>query len=82
MAATKEKVCAITRSDWDKVANVKLATEITDKIKSEIEVGIKQFGTGSFGVYGSGKVSVNVNGKIVNLQCAVSGIVVNSKEAK
>ncbi len=41
----------------------------------------KDFATGSFGWYLSGKVSVNIDGKPVSVQVGANLIVVGSKEA-
>ena len=80
----KVKVCAITRSAWAKAATASLAKEIGSKVSTELlpEFGLRDFDSGSFGGYTNGKVTVNVNGTAVTLQCSVIATVVNSKEAK
>ena len=80
----KEKTCAITRSDWDKGATPALAKEMAAEIAAKLLplLAAKVFGTGSFGVYVSDKITVTIAGKPVTFQTSILGTVVNSKEAK
>lgn len=71
--------CEITRTDFLKHAkSIKIIVDGGEPI----EVEVKQFSTGSFGWYFSGKVKVKVGNKEVRTQANLSFPIVNSKEAK
>lgn len=72
------KTCAVTKYDFTSSA-VPLEIVVNG---IPLYADPKQFKTGSFGYYFSGKVNVKLpNGKVVPIQCGFNMIVVNSGEA-
>jgi len=72
-AAKSEKVCAISREDFQaKAPQTVTITVIAEK---------KEFSTGSFGFYANGKTTVMIDGQPVPLQIGANFTVPYSKEA-
>lgn len=55
---------------------------LVDVGKQQVLAAVKEFSTGSFGWYGTGKVFIDVGGTPVQVQVSLSLIVVGSKDAK
>lgn len=74
----KKATCPVSREEFERNAK-----PITIEIAGQKEVlTVKEFSTGSFGWYGTGKVVVEVNGTSLKCQLSLNLIVANSKEAK
>lgn len=74
-----KKVCPITKADF--LAKAKPMTIMVDG--RPMVAGVKEFSTGSFGWYLSGKTSVVLEGGVtVDIQLGFNLTLVGSKEAK
>lgn len=71
------KTCPISRKDFQDGAEA-VKVNIND---FEMEALPKEFSTGSFGWYLTGKTLVSVGGKKVNVQIGLNLTVIGSKEA-
>jgi hypothetical protein len=72
------KICPVSRSDF-----LKAAEGISVVINgNEMEAQPKEFSTGSFGWYLTGKAMLPVGDKKVNVQIGLNLTVIGSKEAK
>jgi hypothetical protein len=73
-----KSACPISKSQFvDKAEPVKLVIN-----GQELVADCKEFSTGSFGWFYNGKVSVLVDGKLLNVQVGLNLTVVGSKEAE
>ncbi len=78
MAKPEKTVCPLTKKQFaDKAQGLKVTIN-----GREFLAPAKQFSTGSFGWYINDKVTVEVDGKAVQVQVGMNLIVVGSKEAK
>jgi hypothetical protein len=69
--------CPVTRAQFvEKAEPLKVSIN-----GSEMLAEVKQFSTGSFGWYLTGKTNVTVDGKLVSVQIGMNLTVVGSKEA-
>ena len=75
-----KKVCVVSRNEWAK--GQPEADAVAKLIADQIDLGSKDFSTGSFGYHGNGKLTVKVGNKSVSLQCSVLATVVDSKVAE
>jgi hypothetical protein len=69
--------CPIAREDFKKAAS-----SVTFEIAgARVTAEPREFSTGSFGWYYTGKISIEVNGKMVPVQVGCNLTVVGSKDA-
>ena len=75
--------CELSRAEWAKASDKKLAKDILAKFNEGLasEFDCREFGTGSFGGFVAGKVSMVIAGKPVTFQCNLLCTVVGSKQA-
>lgn len=76
-SGAKKTVCPVTRKQFREKARAVVL--MVDGVPMSVEV--KEFSTGSFGWFGSDKVTVMIDGVPVKVQANVNLTVVNSKEA-
>jgi hypothetical protein len=72
----KKSSCPVTRSEFHEHAKPVQVTVGSASMPAEV----KEFSTGSFGWYLSGKTSIEVNGKPVTVQISLNMTAVGSKE--
>ncbi len=73
-----KRTCSVTASQFLKGAK----DTTTTLFGTPMRVSVKDFSTGTFGWYGNGKGSVQLeDGSIVEVQLAVSAYVIGSKDA-
>lgn len=75
--ASKKTECPITRAEF-----LEHGPSQIDKVRAALLLlpySAKVFSTGSYGVNGTGKLPVNINGKQVKCQVSINGTVVGSK---
>jgi hypothetical protein len=69
--------CPITREDFQKQAQpIKIVINGV-----EMQAMVKEFSTGSFGWYLTGKLNIEVAGKHIPVQVGLNATVIGSKEA-
>lgn len=74
------RTCPVTKDEFMHHAKPSITLGNSDGM--QLVGTLKEFSTGSFGYYGQGKVLVNVNGKPVWLQAAITLTAIGSKTAR
>ncbi len=72
----KKSICPITRAEFRDKA--KPITVVINNVPLQAEV--KEFSTGSLGWYLNGKMSIDVDGKLVSVQIGMNLTIIGSKE--
>ena len=72
----KKSICPLTRADFRDKA--KPMTVVINNVPLQAEV--KEFSTGSLGWYLNGKMSIDVDGKLVSVQIGMNLTIIGSKE--
>ena len=72
----KKSICPLTRADFRDKA--KPITVVINNVPLQAEV--KEFSTGSLGWYLNGKMSIDVDGKLVSVQIGMNLTIIGSKE--
>ncbi len=72
----KKSTCPITRAEFRDKA--KPITVVINNVPLQAEV--KEFSTGSLGWYLNGKMSIDVDGKLVSVQIGMNLTIIGSKE--
>lgn len=81
--AKKEKTTETKKCPIDRDTFVKTAVPLSVTINGQqMAASVKEFSTGSYGWYLSGKVVVEVDGKPLNVQAGCNLTVVGSKPAE
>ena len=72
----KKSTCPITRAEFREKA--KPITVVINNVPQQAEV--KEFSTGSLGWYLNGKMTIDVDGKLVSVQIGMNLTIIGSKE--